>query len=1052
MNSTDEPQMQPKSRSINLLGITRSKAKMIEYAVPEIHQKIDLSTNPSKLFRLCIGLIGDISAKINRQIDSEQTITKLQRQLLFAAQFFDAYLLTKLNPNIDNYTAIIGSATYYICNLPGSSRVLAKQYNPTEADPSADGIDLLLHSILTDQFSQEAIPEETIYTKICKEILENLGEFVRIGVRESELINAAIRLRRMAYESGTPRQLLFADIACAIIRLKITNSSWKALPKYSDLSSKNWSDQIKKSNFIKEFWPAQHLLGDNHVLRGDSAVVQMPTSAGKSKASELIIRSAFLSDKTELAVIIAPFRALCHEIRQSLARSFSGEQIKVDELSDSLQIDFDLSQLLSSKQILVVTPEKLLYALRHSPEMAKSIGVVIFDEGHQFDSGKRGITYELLITQLKGLLPEGSQKVLISAVIPNAEPIGKWLNGEESIIINGSDLIPTFRTIGFVSWKRLLGQIRYVNSSDPDIDDFFVPRIIESQNLPVKKLDKIDHPFPVKDESNSIALYLGIKLAKNGSIAIFCGKKATASKICKMAAEVFDRKPIWLQEPKQLCDPFELERLIYLYSSIFGKKSALTKSAAIGIFSHHSHIPHGIRIAIEHAMRENLIGFVVCTSTLAQGVNLPIRYLIVSKLQQSHEKISTRDFHNLIGRAGRAGMHTEGSIIFSDNRIYDGKNSSDPETEWDDVKQLLDKKFSKPCVSQLLTLFDPIQNDYKNRTQSLDAISFTKNYSNTKEYVRNLSQKIIDNNPDDGFSIEGVSRQISWKIDLICAVESHLLSIWDSADNELSENDIKRLAQNTLAHYLANESQKDAIESLFDAVSKRILQSAPDAEKRKIYGRTLFGIQQIIEIEKWLFQNIGELRSALSQDQLLEKIWPLLTAHIITSDFHKVENNSDLIQVAVAWINGKPLYEIHEYSISKFINIAWGQKFIKIKIDNIIEICEKAFSFDSTLILSALSDLLDDSDRDNEELAERLLLLQKQMKYGLPDISSISVYELGFADRGLSVALSSIIPAARKNSSIIRRLRSNPKSAIEIIKPFPAYYHEVLNRIIRDKE
>ena len=65
-------------------------------------------------------------------------------------------------------------------------------------------------------------------------------------------------------------------------------------------------------------------------------------------------------------------------------------------------------------------------------------------------------------------------------------------------------------------------------------------------------------------------------------------------------------------------------------------------------------------------MKEGLVRFVVCTSTLAQGVNLPIRYLIVTSVYQGKEQIKVRDFHNLIGRAGRAGMHTEGSILFAD--------------------------------------------------------------------------------------------------------------------------------------------------------------------------------------------------------------------------------------------------------------------------------------------------------------------------------------------------------------------------------------------------
>ena len=92
---------------------------------------------------------------------------------------------------------------------------------------------------------------------------------------------------------------------------------------------------LEKETFVKELWPAQHLLGQANVLRGQSAVIQMPTSAGKTKATEIVIRSAFLSQRASLAVIVAPFRALCHEIRNSLAATFEGESTQVDELSDT---------------------------------------------------------------------------------------------------------------------------------------------------------------------------------------------------------------------------------------------------------------------------------------------------------------------------------------------------------------------------------------------------------------------------------------------------------------------------------------------------------------------------------------------------------------------------------------------------------------------------------------------------------------------------------------------------------------------------------------------
>ena len=147
--------------------------------------------------------------------------------------------------------------------------------------------------------------------------------------------------------------------------------------------------------------------------------------------------------------------------------------------------------------------------------------------------------------------------------------------------------------------------------------------------------------------------------------------------------------------------PKEVERLTHLHVENLGADAPASQSAAHGIFSHHGNTPHGIRLAVEHAMRDDLVRFVVCTSTLAQGVNLPIRYLIVTSVYQGMERIKVRDFHNLIGRAGRAGMHTEGSILFADPVIYDKRKARNDKWRWDQVKELLEPRNSEPCISNL---------------------------------------------------------------------------------------------------------------------------------------------------------------------------------------------------------------------------------------------------------------------------------------------------------------------------------------------------------------
>jgi replicative superfamily II helicase len=231
-----------------------------------------------------------------------------------------------------------------------------------------------------------------------------------------------------------------------------------------------------------------------------------------------------------LAVIIAPYRALCHEIYNDLSAAFSYEDTQVYEIHDVLQMDIATEQLSKHKQILVITPEKLFYVLSHSKEIGLSSNLFVFDEGHQFDNGSRGITYELLLTTLLLLIPNETQKILISAVIRNAEQISNWLNGEINVV-SGKDLIPTFKTIGFVSWIYQRGQIHYVKDNNKEEDDFFVPRVIEQKQLQRMGRERAIRNFPEKTDGQAISLFLGLKLVPNGGVAIFSGRKDSVSKI-----------------------------------------------------------------------------------------------------------------------------------------------------------------------------------------------------------------------------------------------------------------------------------------------------------------------------------------------------------------------------------------------------------------------------------------------------------------------------------------------------------------------------------------
>lgn len=925
--------MKPEKKSYNLLNVTRAKAKMFEYHVSE-SDHIRIPEDPAKLLTISIGLLGDFAAAINRGESGDEELSELKKNLLFSAHFFDFYRQSNLAINLDSYLMLLGAASYYLCDLQGSASVLIKDINRESLDLNGEGLETLLFCLLHSEYDYT---DKHLFSDLNNNIIKNILYFYKEASHEHELINSVVKLRNEVYINGTPRQLLLGDLIAAIVKKKLENSAWKNLPLYSGVSKEKWQPILQKNSFIKEFWPAQHLLGKAGILKGKSAVIQMPTSAGKTKSTELIIRSAFLSGRATLAVIVAPFRALCNEIKNTLADAFYNEPIKIDELSDTLQIDFKFSDLLGHQQILVLTPEKLFYILKHSVELAKKIDLLILDEGHQFDSGTRGVTYELLLTSLNLKIPQKAQKILISAVISNAENIGEWLNGESNVV-DGKALTPTFKSIAFASWLDQQGRIEYVNANDIDRNEFFVPRVIEKIELNKKGRERKKRYFPEKGDGQSIAIYLGFKLVSNGSIAIFCGSKPTAVSICEKAIDIIERNT-HLKQPKEYSNDQEVIRLRNLHILNLGEDSSASISSQYGIFSHHGNVPHGIRLAVEYAMRENLIRFVVCTSTLAQGVNLPIRYLIVTSIYQAGDRIKVRDFHNLIGRAGRSGMHTEGSILFVDPEVYENRKNSREKWRWEQIKDLLNPNNSEPCISNLLSIFDPITSDDGKYYIDIKALDFAKAYIYVSNGIHNLADEIVRRYHDKNFSHNGVTQQISWKINLICSLENFLLS-FESNEEKLTEANAIVLAEGTLAFYLADEEKKEQLRLLFKLLADNIITNMKDSESRIVYRKTFYGIHDSQVILKWLSEYSDKLIVTENNNEIIEALWEIMKIYIRNKSFNKFNKPDILLEMVKKWVSGHSFSEIYQFSKDNDCKLDYGTIPRKIKIENIVDIFE----------------------------------------------------------------------------------------------------------------
>jgi len=1054
--------MRPESASKRLQGITHAKSRMYEFNVPEELHIDTGGSDPSRLFPLVIGILGEEAGRIGdleieRQTERRRIVPEDAVALRFAAAFLHAYVTSKFAGNSAAELLLLSAASYYLCDLAGSASVLLREAERT-ATPKDDW-DGLLRWLLAARWSQPPRFDDRYYGSIQSSLAANLGAYFVDGTNRIDVVAACRQLRTAAYSFGSARDLLYADVSAGVAKKHLQNAARYVLPVYSQLPDESWSDTLKKPAFMKELWPSQHIFGEQGILQGRSAIVQMPTSAGKTRAVELVLRSAFFSGRATLAVVIAPFRALCTEITGWLRNAFRSEDVVLNELSDAMLVDYStlLAELLgeepgrqtagvaAQRQVIVVTPEKLLYVLRHSPELADAIGVVIYDEGHQFDTGQRGITYELLLTSLKRVIPAGKQVILVSAVIKNAAAIGEWLIGPDAVVVEAQNLSMTDRAIAFASWRTALGQLRFVEPGNPDHYDYFVPRIIESKPLQRKSKERKDRVFPEPDPK-SVALYLGLKVVSNGSVAVFCGRKATAAGIADIVADIFDRG-LDMPSPAAVCDSTELKVLGDLYGAQFGDGEPATLAARQGIFSHHGNIPHGIRLSVEYAMKEGLVRFVVCTSTLAQGVNLPIRYLIVSGTMQGSERIKARDFHNLLGRAGRAGMHTEGTVIFSDPGLYDLRNDPNKSWRWNAAAELLDAGSTESTASSLLELLDPLANRNGTVHLDLDMVDlFGQAVSEPEKAYRSLS-RLAKKYAAHGFSEEGLHDQLTKRRKLLEAVESYLMANRGSEPFEAFIAATEELAKQTLAYHLAGDKKKEEVVKLFTMLAGYIEKAQPDTAIQATFGKTLLGLIDSERIMAWTSENAGLLLEADSATALLELVWPLIT-EVLSENLDRYLPDTAILPVVQSWASGNSYAEILAGWISDGGAIRFGKTTRKTKMEDIVELCDNTIGYQSTLVIAAIAENLGVLNPDGAaDCIRNLGTLQKQVKYGIADADEIAIYELGFADRVVAQALRPVIASA-EGRTVRQRLGNSAGAVRETLQRFPRYFSVCLSSLL----
>src|ERR1035441_8122313 len=149
--------MRPESASRRLRGITHAKSRMYEFNVPdELHFDLGES-DPSHLFPLVVGILGEEAARIgdldlDKRTETPRIVPDDTFALRFSAAFLHAYVTSRFGGDLAPELLILGAAAYYLCDLAGSASVLLRETQQT--GPSKDDWDSLLRWLLAADWTQ----------------------------------------------------------------------------------------------------------------------------------------------------------------------------------------------------------------------------------------------------------------------------------------------------------------------------------------------------------------------------------------------------------------------------------------------------------------------------------------------------------------------------------------------------------------------------------------------------------------------------------------------------------------------------------------------------------------------------------------------------------------------------------------------------------------------------------------------------------------------------------------------------------------------------------
>ena len=405
--------------------------------------------------------------------------------------------------------------------------------------------------------------------------------------------------------------------------------------------------------------------------KGKSVLVAAPTGAGKTIVGEF---AAFLAmESGKKCFYTTPIKALSNQKFQDLSAMFGESNVGL--LTGDTSIN-------SEAPIVIMTTEVLRNMIYSASSTLTDLRYVVMDEVHYLADRFRGAVWEEILIHL----PESIQVAALSATVSNAEEFGDWLQtvrGEMQVIVSESRPVPLYQHVLF--GNRLLDLFSSSTKVNPEI------LRLEKESLRAVRT-KYGNSGGKKNWRDSSQITPTIKALGRAEVI----EKLDREGLLPAITFIFSRAQCDNAVKQCLAAGLRLtnaEERSQIREVISEKTKSLPEDDLIvlgfhewvdslerGIASHHAGLLPAFKECVEELFQRGLIKAVFATETLALGINMPARTVVLEKLTkwngESHVSVTPGEYTQLTGRAGRRGIDIEGNAVILWNKDIDSASAA----------------------------------------------------------------------------------------------------------------------------------------------------------------------------------------------------------------------------------------------------------------------------------------------------------------------------------------------------------------------------------------